>query len=195
MNYWLAIIPLIISTISLYFSIRANLRQVPYIKIKILDSFPSACYGGTKVSKIGQPTSYAALVNIRLYNKSLTPVSISEIKLKMGNESYELASKDIDYWKEIIFYYIFKEECTYNGSFCDYKSLGITIPFVLKGYETRDFMCVFMDFPNIDKPIVNAKLEIDSGVGKKIKKLKLNLYDEQYTHKEWKEFEKFDKSR
>ena len=195
MNIWLAVIPIIISVISLYFSIKATLRQVPKLEISLVDELINACYGGTHVSEDNTPTSYAAYVNLRLYNKSLTPVTISEVRLKVDNTYYELADRTLPYWSNVIFYYMQDGECTYNGSSISYSQNKIEFPFALNGYESKDLKCVFLHFPNLNKPKVKVKIEFDTGAGRVSKGIELFYYDEEFTHREWEDFEKYDKSR
>ena len=134
-------------------------------------------------------------MNLRIYNQSLTPVTISEILLKKEKENYELASNDVNYWKQVSFYFDTNDDCHSDGTFIDYEHFGVKTPFILNGYETRDIKCVFMHFPKSNKPVVKATLKIDTAVGIKTKNVKLLLYDEEYSYLSCKDYEKFCKSR
>lgn len=134
-------------------------------------------------------------MRLRIYNQSLTSVTISEILLQKENENYELASNEVDYWKQISFYFDTDDDCPTDGSYLDYENNGVKTPFVLSGYETRDIICVFMHFPKSNKPLIKATLKIDTAVGIKTKKVKLLLYDKEYSYLSFKDFEKYCKSR
>lgn len=194
MDIWITVIPILISIISLIFAIKANLRQVPKLTIKLIDEYLNPCYGATHISKENFLTHYVAYVNIRLSNKSLTPVTVSEINLKMGKDTFELAGCDVDFWKEICFYYEDDNEYTYNGSYIDYCKHGILPPFVINAYETKDIICVFMSFPKSKKPYYKAKINIETGAGVSSKTIQLIHYDKNLAKKEWENIDQYLKS-
>lgn len=180
------IIPLVVSVISLFFSIKAIRRGEPNLKIRLMNQNTDAFYGATKLSKEGALTNYVACVRFRISNKSLTPVTISEISLQKNNETFELANKTAEYWRHVVFYFESDDkEYNMNGTYIDYENNGVTVPLVLKAYEAKDITCIFMDFPKSITPIIRAKLIVDTAAGVQHKNIDLCLYDEEFTHHEW----------
>lgn len=189
------IIPIVVSVISLFFSIKAIRRGEPNLKIRLLDQNVDAFYGATKISKEGDLTHYVACVRFRISNKSLTPVTISELSLQINNERFELADKDAEYWRHVVFYFESDdEEFNTDGSYIDYENNGVTVPLVLNAYEAKDITCIFMSFPKTSTPIIRAKLLVDTAAGVKCKNVNLSLYDEEFTHHEWVGMEQYFKS-
>jgi len=184
------IIPIVVSVISLFFSIKAIRRVEPNLKIRLLNKNTDAFYGATKLSKDGVLTNYVACIRFRISNKSLTPVTISEISLQKNNENFELASNDLEYWRHVVFYFESSdEEYNTDGTYIDYENNGILVPFVLNAYESKDITCIFMSFPKSTTSMFNAKLIIDTAAGIKCKNVNLYLYNEEFTHHNWVEIE------
>lgn len=191
----ITIIPIVVSVISLFFSIKAIRRGEPNLKIRLLNKKTDAYYGATKISKEGALTDYAACVHFRISNKSLTPVTISEIYLQKNNENFELANKDVEYWRHVVFYFDSDDkEFNTDGRYIDYKNNGVTTPLVLNAYEAKDITCIFMSFPKITIPTIRAKLKVDTAAGVICKNVDLSLYDEEFTHHEWVGMEQYFKS-
>lgn len=197
MEYIFVLVPIIISIVSLIFSIKAIKRQTPLIRIKLINPRVDAFYGATRIieNKSDEYLSYyVAAARFRLYNPSSLIVMIADIFLSYDGISYELANCNNEYWSEVIFYFADNGELKSDGSCIDYKETGISIPFLLGAYETKDIMCIFMDFQKSTIGTVKAKLHIDTAIGERTKKIRLHLYDKDYASFAWTDIEKYQKS-
>lgn len=193
MEYFVTIVPIVISLVSLLISIKAIRQQTPKIKILIQDAF----YGGTKVVNHNGAdclSHYVAGARMRIYNPSSSSVMIAEMSLVLAGTSYDLADCKNEYWSELVFYFVDGNEITSDGSCVDYASSGISVPFLLGAHETKDVVCIFMSFPKSNNKIIRGEIGIDTAIGRIRKPIKLKLYDKSYSLKEWDDIDKFQRS-
>lgn len=189
------IVTSVISIISLIISIRSYIISKPKLKINITDKtcdvyYGNVCAGDDKIvaTKIG-----AASINI--INNSPVDICIRDIKLKIGGNLHRIVFKDNPYWEFCYFFYIDNnKEKEWDGSGINYKDSGFDLPTKINSYSIQSGICLFHDFPNIEKSRIKGTIILYSAVGKIKKRIEFIKYDKNYVSAEMKEVELYRKN-
>ncbi len=200
-----AFISIIISFAALIISILAFRQKIPNIEIEIENEKTDCFYGATKVREekgVLQLSSYVVIANLKIKNKSLIPINISDIWLVYDDIRYDLADFNNEYWAEIELFFAnehsFDDEketkLITDGSYIDYKRTGLRVPFNIDAYGVKKATCVFFHFPKLDLANTKAYIFIDTAKKTFKKKVILYKYNVDFDAGERNDIEKFENS-
>lgn len=183
------IITIIVSVISLILSILAFYQQKPKLNCEIVRAY----YGPAQLKDNISKLYVAAGIEITLQNPSPANITIYDIRLQIGKESYGYVLPQEGNNQNITFFYSDDGSLYGSGWAIPYNTSVCNLPYKIDSYKAELTTYVFHNIPSSFHGKKYGKLIIKTTAGKIKKRIKLIPFDIN-TVEDWNEIDKFCKS-
>lgn len=187
------------AAVSIILSVKAYRRDTPSVKIDI-DSEKFDCFFGDASNNLDEARGHTNRISgvfLTLRNDSSADIEVTDLKLKVGKEYYNLIDKDNKYWNDVAFLVTDPEtgkrepDAIYSIA---YSCAGFETPRILEAYRSFTGYALFYNFPAKISGKIKATLVVKTAVGTAKKRITLYEYDDTFAKKEWEEIEQFQRS-
>ena len=179
----------VISIISLLLSFANYWNNKPKLKIKITNKKWDCFFGKVLREKDGFFSNIIGGAYINIVNNSPVSITVSNICLKINEESLRLIDCRNPYWSDIEF--CFKDNngnWSTDGTSIGYSQEGKVFPFKIKAYDSISCVVLFHAFPAKYKKECRGQLILNTAIGKVKKNISLIEYDENYEEEGYRDY-------